>query len=400
MRELFCPFVKLLGFQDCPRPDRQHQDCPTEIALFRDPPHTMDGCWRTRARLRAAKALHTTGRQTIPHQNRRVFIQQRPNGMPTLSDFGIATETIDHVPEGHAVVKVDTLSIDAWIRTTLSDGGLHETGDLGSTIRAFGVGQVVESKDKSLKEGDWVYGLLSAQTHALMPAKALTKVSPQPGIAPSAFVGPLGITTGITAWVGLIAVGNVQAGEVVLVSGAAGAVGSCVVQLAKARGARVIGIAGGPEKCAYLVNDIGADAAIDYKTGDVGGQIRALAPDGIDVFFDNVGGEILDAALDNLRETGGSRVVICGAISQYQNFDDVRGPKLYLRLAERNAAMLGFVVSHHAARFGEAMAEISALILNSKMNLREHVVEPIDRFPDALLMLFDGSHIGNLVVRP
>ena len=160
------------------------------------------------------------------------------------------------------------------------------------------------------------------------------------------------------------------------------------------------GIAGGPEKCAYLVNEIGADAAIDYKTGDVGGQIRALAPDGIDVFFDNVGGEILDAALDNLRETGGSRVVICGAISQYQNFDDVRGPKLYLRIAERNAAMLGFVVSHHAARFGEAMAEISALILESRINLREHVVAPIDHFPDALLMLFDGSHIGNLVVRP
>lgn len=320
--------------------------------------------------------------------------------MPTLENFGVATETIESVPEGQVVVKVDTLSIDAWIRTTLSDGGFHETADLGSTIRAFGVGQVVESNDASLKEGDWAYGLLSAQTHALMPAKDLTKVAPQPGIAPSAFVGPLGITTGLTAWVGLIAVGKVQAGEVVLVSGAAGAVGSCVVQLAKARGARVIGIAGGPEKCAYLINDIGADAAIDYKKGDVGEQLRALAPDGIDVFFDNVGGDILDAALDNLRETGGSRVVICGAISQYQNLNDVRGPKLYLRLAERNAAMLGFVVSHHAARFGEAMAEISALILDSKMNLREHVVEPIDRFPNALLMLFDGSHIGNLVVRP
>lgn len=320
--------------------------------------------------------------------------------MPTLENFGLAAETIESVPEGQVVVKVDTLSIDAWIRTTLSDGGFHETADLGSTIRAFGVGQVVESNDASLKEGDWAYGLLSAQTHALMPAKDLTKVAPQPGIAPSAFVGPLGITTGLTAWVGLIAVGKVEAGEVVLVSGAAGAVGSCVVQLAKARGARVIGIAGGPEKCAYLINDIGADAAIDYKKGDVGEQLRALAPDGIDVFFDNVGGDILDAALDNLRETGGSRVVICGAISQYQNLNDVRGPKLYLRLAERNAAMLGFVVSHHAARFGEAMAEISALILDSKMNLREHVVEPIDRFPNALLMLFDGSHIGNLVVRP
>lgn len=320
--------------------------------------------------------------------------------MPKLEDFGMAIETISEVPTGQVLVKVDTLSIDAWIRTTLSDGGLHETGDLGSTIRAFGVGQVIESNDSSFSEGDWVYGLLSAQTHALMPASQLTKVTPEPGISPSAFVGPLGITTGLTAWVGLIAVGQMKQGDVVLVSGAAGAVGSCVVQLAKARGGRVIGIAGGPAKCAYLTDEIGADAAIDYKKGDVAAQLRALAPDGIDLFFDNVGGEILDAALDNLRETGGSRVVICGAISQYQNFGDVRGPKLYLRLAERNASMLGFVVSHHAARFKEAKDEISALMLQSKMALREHVVEPIDNFPDALLMLFDGRHIGNLVVRP
>ena len=345
-------------------------------------------------------ARRSCGRTTIGYNNRRVFIRQHASGTPTLADFGVADETIDSVPDGHVLARVDTLSIDAWILTTLSAPGMHEAGDLGSTVRAFGVGQVVASGSADFAKGDWVYGLLSAQTHALLPAAQLTKVVPEPGVEPGAYIGPLGITTGLTAWVGLVAVGEVQAGEVVLVSGAAGAVGSCVVQLAKARGARVIGIAGGPQKCAYLTDVVGADVAIDYKRGDVTGQIAAAAPDGIDVFFDNVGGEILDSALDNLRLTGGSRVVICGAISQYRNLDDVRGPKLYLRLAERNAAMLGFVVSHHAARFPEAVSEISALIRSDKLVLPEHVVDPIERLPEALLMLLDGKHTGNLVVRP
>lgn len=320
--------------------------------------------------------------------------------MPTLDNFGCEDETIAQVPAGQVLVKVDTLSMDAWIRTTLDDAGMHETGDIGSTIRAFGIGQVIESNDPAFAPGDWAYGLLSAQTMALMGAGELTRVVPEPGVSPSDFIGLLGITTGLTAWVGLIAVGEVQPGDVVLISGAAGAVGSCVVQFAKARGARVIGIAGGPAKCTFLTEEIGADAAIDYKAGDVGAALAQLAPGGIDLFFDNVGGEILDAALDNLRPEGGARVVICGAISQYQNLNDVRGPKLYLRLAERNASMRGFVVSHHAARFGEAIKEISALIREGRARLPEHALSPIDRFPDALLMLFTGQHSGNLVVKP
>lgn len=296
-------------------------------------------------------------------------------------------------------MKVDTLSVDAWIRTTLSDAGMHETADLGSTIRAFGVGQVVASNTDSLHDGDWVYGLLSAQTMALISAAELTKVVPERGVKPSDFVGALGITTGLTAWVGLVAVGELQAGDVVVVSGAAGGVGSCVVQLAKARGAKVIGIAGGDQKCAFVTETLGADAAINYREGNVTQKLAALAPDGIDLFFDNVGGDLLDSALDNLRPTGGARVVICGAISQYQHLDDVQGPKLYLRVAERNASMRGFVVSYHAARFPEAVSEISELLRSGKMTVPEHVVEPIDRFPDALLMLFSGKNIGNLVVR-
>lgn len=335
----------------------------------------------------------------IAIQNQRVFIKHHRDGMPIREDFGLETVDIDTVPEGHVVVRVDTLSMDAWIRTTLNSAGMHETADIGATIPALGVGQIVKSNASNLSEGDWVYGLLSAQTHALLPAAALTKLDIEEGLAPRDFVGPLGTTTGLTAWVGLIRVGEVQKGDIVLVSGAAGAVGSVVIQLAKARGATAIGIAGGPAKCDYLTKTLGADAAIDYKNDDVAKRLAELAPGGINVFFDNVGGEILDIALDNLAPAG-ARVAICGAISQYADLNDVRGPKLYLRLAERNAMMKGFVVTHYAADFPAAKAEIAALIRSGKMTLPEHVVKGIDRFPDALFMLFDGSHLGNLVVQP
>jgi hypothetical protein len=319
--------------------------------------------------------------------------------MPVIQDFGIESVAVGNVASGFVVVQVDTLSIDAWIRTTLSDAGMHETAGIGETIPALGVGQIVETNSSDLAVGDWVYGLMSAQTHALVPASGLRKLSLPEGIAPSDFAGPLNVTGGLTAWVGLIRVAQVQAGDVVVVSGAAGAVGSVVVQLAKAHGARVIGIAGGPAKCSYLVETLGADTAIDYKNGDLAQQLAEAAPDGINVFFDNVGGETLDIVLDNLAPAG-ARVAICGAISQYQNLDDVRGPKLYLRLAERNAMMKGFVVSFYEADYPAAVTEISALMLAGKLTLPEHVVSGIDRFPEALLMLFDGGHLGNLVVRP
>lgn len=319
--------------------------------------------------------------------------------MPTIDDFGLEEVSIDKVPADHVVVKVDTLSMDAWIRTTLNHAGMHETADIGTTIPALGVGVVIESNSHNLAVGDKVYGLLSAQTHALLPDAALKKVDLHHGITLRDYVGPLGQTTGLTAWVGLIAVADVQQGDIVVVSGAAGAVGSVVVQLAKARGAKVIGIAGGPEKCRYLTETIGADTAIDYKNADVAEQLAKAAPHGIDVFFDNVGGELLDIALDNLAPAG-ARVAICGAISQYADLNDVRGPKLYLRLAERNAMMKGFVVSHYANHFPVAIKEISGLMRAGKMTLPEHVIEGIERFPEALFLLFGGGHTGNLLVRP
>jgi len=335
----------------------------------------------------------------MPHTNRRVFLKQYREGLPLPEDFGIEDVEITAVPEGHALVRVGTLSMDAWIRTTLTPGSFHETAGLGATIRALGVGQVVESASEGLAVGDWVYGSLCAQTHALLPGAALTKLDLSNSLTPRDFVGPLGLTTGLTAWVGLIAVADVKAGDVVLVSGAAGAVGSMVVMLAKARGARVIGIAGGPAKCRFVTETLGADAAIDYKAGNVDAELSAAAPGGIDVFFDNVGGELLDSALANLASAN-ARVAICGAISQYSDLANVRGPKNYLKLAERNATMKGFVVTHYAAQFAEAKAEITALMQAGKLTLPEHVVSGIDHFAEALLLLFAGGHTGNMLVEP
>jgi len=230
-----------------------------------------------------------------------------------------------------------------------------------------------------------------------MPAAMFKKIDT--GLAPpSAYLGLLGMTTGLTAYFGLLEVVNVNEGDTVVVSGAAGAVGSVAGQLASIQGARAIGIAGGPDKVRYLTDTLGIDGAIDYKNDDVGARLDELAPDGVDVYFDNVGGELLDTLLDRLR-TGG-RVSICGAISQYDDLSDVRGPKLYLRLAERNARMCGFTVDHYADRFGEATAKLAGWMQEGRLKLPEHVEEGIERFPAALIMLFTGGHMGKLLVAP
>ncbi|MEM9622824.1 MAG: NADP-dependent oxidoreductase [Pseudomonadota bacterium] len=330
--------------------------------------------------------------------NQRVYVKNRPDGMPTLDDFGYTEDEISEVPADHVLVKVDTLSVDAFIRTTLDAAGLHEMSDLGASVTALGVGEVVESQFDGLSKGDWVAGPLLAQTYALMPGMMFQKIEPSANIPPSTYLGILGMTTGLTAWAGLIPVGEVQQDDVVVVSGAAGAVGTVAAQLAKARGARVIGIAGGPDKCRFLTEDLGLAGAIDYKNDDVAAKLKELAPDGINVFFDNVGGEILDNVLDNLAM--GARVVICGAISQYQNLEDVRGPKLYLRVAERNASMRGFTVDYYASQFPEAQAELSRLMTEGAIQLPEHIVEGIQNFPDALLTLFNGGHTGKMLVKP
>lgn len=330
--------------------------------------------------------------------NRRVCLRERPTGMPGMEHFDVEEQSLDAVPADHILVKVDTLSIDAFIRTTLNASGFHASTPVGGTITALGVGEVLSSEFPGLQAGDWVAGPLLAQTHALMPGAMFQKIQPADNLPPSTYLGVLGLTTGLTAWAGMVAVGEVKPTDTVVVSGAAGAVGTVAVQLAKARGARVIGIAGGPAKCRFLTDDLGLDGAIDYKNDDIDASIKKLAPDGVDLFFDNVGGELLDILLDNLAVFG--RVVLCGAISQYQNMGDVRGPKLYLRIAERNASMRGFTVDRYAEQFEDASQELRQLLIEGRMQLPEHVVEGIDQFPDALLLMFSGGHTGKLLVKP
>jgi NADPH-dependent curcumin reductase CurA len=204
------------------------------------------------------------------------------------------------------------------------------------------------------------------------------------------------MTTGLTAYAGMVNVGEVREGDTVVVSAAAGAVGTVACQIAKIAGARVIGIAGGPAKVEFLVDEIGCDAAIDYKAGDVAKQLKELAPNGVNVFFDNVGGELLDTVLDQIAM--GARVVICGAISQYNDLASVRGPNLYLRLAERNASMRGFTVDHYAGEFATMEQNIAAWMNEGTLKLPEHIEQGIEQFPKALVMLLSGGHMGKLLV--
>ncbi len=267
---------------------------------------------------------------------------------------------------------------------------------LGGIVPSHGVGRVIESNDDAWQVGQAVLGRFGSQSVADMDGTKLGALDDSLGPI-SLHLGVLAGSTGVTAWIGMREVAKPQPGDVFVVSAAAGAVGSIVGQIAKKEGASVIGIAGGPDKCSYLTNDLGFDEAIDYKNDDVNARLRELAPDGVNGFFDNVGGPILDAVLDNLAMH--ARITICGAISQYDNMNDVTGPSLYLRLAERQSRMEGFAYFHFADRIPAAMAELSTWVAEGSVSLNETVLEGIERFPEALEVMFSGGNLGKLLVK-
>ncbi len=329
-------------------------------------------------------------------RNQRVVLLQRPEGAVTDDCFAVEEQELGPLEEGQVRVAVDVVSVDAFIRTTIRDTGFHQTVPIGGTVGALGAGHVIESTVEGWDVGDAVKGGLGAQTIATVDVKGLQKVDES--VAPlSAHLGLLGLTTGITAWVGVRRIGRPQPGETFVVSAAAGAVGSIAGQIARLDGARVIGIAGGERKTAYLLDALGFDAAIDYQHEDVAARLRELAPDGVDVFFDNVGGELLDVVLDQLAMR--ARVVVCGAISQYERTGDVRGPNMYLRLAERQSRMEGFAVFHFPECFDEASAELAGWLVDGSLSMREELLDGIERFPEALRMMFTGANLGKLLVR-
>ena len=332
--------------------------------------------------------------------NHQVRLAQRPTGSPTRDNWSFTTEPVREPGDGGIAVKTLALSLDPAMRGWMNEGKSYiEPVALNDVMRAGAIGEVVASKSPQFKEGDLVSAALGVQEYATIEAAqmrkaGLFKIDPRLGSV-TQWLNVLGMP-GMTAYFGLLDVGAPKAGDTVVVSGAAGAVGQTVGQLAKIKGCKVVGIAGGPAKCEWVVNELGFDACIDYKGGNVRQGLKEHCPDGVDVYFDNVGGEILDHVLAKLAR--GARIVICGAVSQYNNMQAIQGPKNYMSLLVNRARMEGMVVFDYADRFPQAVAELAGYLKDGRMKSREDVMKGLDNFPEALLKLFSGENFGKLVL--
>jgi NADPH-dependent curcumin reductase CurA len=328
--------------------------------------------------------------------NAQCRLAARPVGLPKASDWDYVEEPAPTPGDGQFLAEVEYISLDPAMRSWMNAGRSYiPPVEIGEVMRAAAIGRVVESHHPGYQVGEWVNGVFGVQRYAVSDGSGVTLVDTSVA-PPPVHLGTLGLS-GITAYFGLLEVGRPKPGQTVVVSGAAGSVGSVVGQIARIRGCRAVGIAGGPEKCRWLVDELGFDAAIDYKAGDVRGQLREHAPDRVDVFFDNVGGEILDVVL--LRLARGARVVVSGAISQYNATEPPRGPANYMQLLVMRASMTGFVVFDYAKRYPEAVAELGGWLRTGELQSREDVVDgDIQQFPEVLLRLFHGGNTGKLVL--
>jgi NADPH-dependent curcumin reductase CurA len=327
--------------------------------------------------------------------NRQVRLAARPAGRPQPADWDFTSEAVPEPGPGQFVVEISHLSIDPAMRGWMNAGASYiPPVEIGAVMRAGAVGLVTASEHPGFAVGDYVYGGFGVQEYARSDGRGVIKIDTSLA-EPATYLGTLGMS-GLTAYFGLLDVGRIAPGDTVVVSGAGGAVGSVAGQIAKIKGCRVIGIAGGAEKCATVTQEFGFDAAIDYRTEDVRKALREHAPGGVNVYFDNVGGEILDAVLTRLAR--GARVVICGAVSQY-NESRVQGPANYLMLLVARATMAGMVVFDYEDSYPGAMAELAGWLQAGQLVTREHVVHGnVGDFHDVLLMLFDGANTGKLVL--
>lgn len=329
-------------------------------------------------------------------RNHQFRLAARPVGAVKRTDFNYVEEPARSPGDNEVLVKTLYLSLDPAMRGWMNEGKSYIAPvALGEVMRAGGVGKVVESKHPKFSAGDFVYGTLGVQEYATLDGKGLSKVDPSVAPLP-VYLGTLGMP-GMTAYFGLLDIGKPQAGETVVVSGAAGAVGTVVGQIAKIKGCRVVGIAGGKQKCDYLTQTLGFDAAIDYKSDDVKKALRQHCPKGVDVYFDNVGGDILDIVLTQLARK--ARIVICGAISQYNSTTGVKGPSNYMSLLVNRASMTGMVVFDYADRYPEAGREMAGWLKNGQLKTREDIVSGLETFPETLLKLFSGENFGKLVLK-
>jgi len=328
--------------------------------------------------------------------NHQFRLAARPVGLPKRSDWNYTEEPIPKPRDGEILVKILYISLDPAMRGWMNEGRSYiDPVGIGDVMRAGAVGRVIESRNPGFAAGDHVYAPFGVQEYAVSTGQGVTKVDPKVAPLPL-YLGTLGMT-GMTAYFGFLDICHPQPGETVVVSGAAGAVGMLVGQIAKIKGCTAVGIAGGREKCDWIVKDLGFDAAIDYRSEDVGKALRQHCPKGIDIYFDNVGGDILNTVLANIRPR--ARISICGAISQYNNTGPVQGPSNYLALLISRARMEGFIVFDYAARFPEAGREIMGWMAAGKLKSREDIVNGIETFPDTLLKLYSGENIGKLAIR-
>lgn len=328
--------------------------------------------------------------------NRQFKLAKRPVGMVTREDFEFAQAPVPEPQDGQFVVKQEYISLDPAMRGWMNEGKSYVPPvGIGEVMRAYGLGRIVSSKHPKFAVGEYVAGVFGVQDYAVSDGKGARRIDPKLAPLP-VYLGTLGMP-GMTAYFGLLEIGQPQPGQTVVVSGAAGAVGQIVGQIAKIKGCRAVGIAGGAEKCRYVVDTLGFDACIDYKHEDVKKALKQHCPKGVDVYFDNVGGDILDAVLTQLAMH--ARIVICGAISQYNNTAPMKGPSNYMSLLVNRASMKGMVVFDWADRYGEAAREMGAWLAAGKLKTREDVVEGFETFPETLLKLFKGENIGKLVLK-
>jgi NADPH-dependent curcumin reductase len=333
--------------------------------------------------------------------NHQVRLASRPVGLPTRDNWSFTTEPLQQPGPGAVLVKTLALSLDPAMRGWMNDAKSYiPPVGIDEVMRAGGIGKVIASQNPKFALGDLVSGALGVQEYASfaedqIQRAGLFKIDARLG-SPNQWLNVLGMP-GMTAYFGLLDVGRPKPGDTVVVSGAAGAVGQTVGQLARIKGCRVVGIAGGRAKCDWVVNELGFDACIDYKGGNVKAGLKEHCPKGVDVYFDNVGGEILDDVLARLAR--GARIVICGAISQYNNTTPVQGPKNYLSLLVHRARMEGMVVFDYADRFPVAVAELAGYLKAGRIKSKEDVVNGLETFPEALTKLFTGENFGKLVLQ-
>ncbi len=334
--------------------------------------------------------------------NRQVRLNERPKGMPGPETWRFTSEPVAAPEQGKFLAQVLCIAMDPAMRVWLNEGNsyVRHVG-LGEIMRASVAAVVLESKHPDYAAGDLVAGRLGVQQYAIsdgtdMIGEPLVRIPKGSKVEPSAYLGVLGVP-GLTAYFGLLEIGRPEPGQTVVVSGATGAVGSVVGQIARIKGCRVIGVAGGADKCAYLTDSLHFDGAVDYKAGDIAGQLARLCPDGIDVYFDNVGGDVLDAALSQLAMR--ARVVICGAASQYAATGPTKGPSNYRALMIKRARMEGFILYDFASRYDEARRALTGWVLDGSMIGREETMKGLDSFPEAMTRMLTGDKTGKLVIR-